>query len=80
MGLAFSTHRGMVFNHRAEFTAVAYSRTCRAGAFFEYCFQTPRNHYGSYEFTRAERKAIQEAITLQVFALFSITYLDETFK
>ena len=49
-------------------------------AFFEYCFQVPANRFGSYEFTSAQLKTIQEVITLTVFAVFSITYLGERFK
>src|SRR6266436_5224282 len=39
-------------------------------AFFEYCFQVPANRIGSYEFTAAQLKTIQEVITLTVFAVF----------
>ena len=49
-------------------------------AFFEYCFQVPANRIGSYEFSGAQLKTIQEVITLSVFAIFSITYLGEPFK
>jgi uncharacterized protein (DUF486 family) len=49
-------------------------------AFFEYCFQVPANRFGSYEFTSAQLKTIQEVITLSVFSIFSITYLGEPFK
>lgn len=49
-------------------------------AFFEYCFQVPANRFGSYEFTSAQLKTIQEVITLSVFSVFSITYLGESFK
>jgi uncharacterized protein (DUF486 family) len=49
-------------------------------AFFEYCFQVPANRIGSYEFTTAQLKTIQEVITLIVFAVFSIFYLREEFK
>jgi len=38
-------------------------------AFFEYCFQVPANRVGSYEFTAAQLKTIQEVITLTVFAV-----------
>ena len=48
--------------------------------FFDYCFQVPANRYGSYEFTGAQLKTMQEVITLTVFSLFSITYVGETFK
>lgn len=49
-------------------------------AFFEYCFQVPANRIGSYEFTTAQLKVIQEVITLTVFAVFSVTYLGEKFR
>ena len=39
-------------------------------AFFEYCFQVPANRIGSYEFTTAQLKTIQEVITLSVFSFF----------
>jgi uncharacterized protein len=46
-------------------------------AFFEYCFQVPANRIGSYEFTAAQLKTIQEVITLSVFAVFSVFYLGQ---
>jgi hypothetical protein len=49
-------------------------------AFFEYCFQVPANRIGSYEFTTAQLKTIQEVITLSVFAVFSVFYLGEKLK
>ena len=49
-------------------------------AFFEYCFQVPANRIGSYEFTTAQLKIIQEVITLIVFAVFSALYLKEQLK
>ena len=49
-------------------------------AFFEYCFQVPANRFGSYEFSAAQLKTIQEVITLTVFAVFSVFYLGEKFK
>ena len=49
-------------------------------AFFEYCFQVPANRIGSYEFTTAQLKVIQEVITLSVFTVFSMTYLGERFR
>jgi uncharacterized protein len=39
-------------------------------AFAEYCFQVPANRIGSYEFTTAQLKTIQEAITFVVFVIF----------
>jgi hypothetical protein len=49
-------------------------------AFFEYCFQVPANRIGSYEFTAVQLKTIQEVITLTVFAVFSVLYLDAELK
>ena len=49
-------------------------------AFFEYCFQVPANRIGSYEFTPAQLKTIQEIITLSIFPVFSILYLGDRFK
>ena len=37
-------------------------------AFAEYCFQVPANRIGSYEFSTAQLKIIQEVITLTVFS------------
>jgi uncharacterized protein (DUF486 family) len=46
-------------------------------AFFEYCFQVPANRIGSYEFSAAQLKTIQEVITLVVFSVFSVLYLKQ---
>ena len=44
-------------------------------AFVEYCFQVPANRIGSYQFSTAQLKTIQEVITLIVFSIFSVTLL-----
>ncbi len=49
-------------------------------AFVEYCFQVPANRMGSYIFSAAQLKTIQEVITLVVFSIFSILYLREPMK
>lgn len=49
-------------------------------AFFEYCLQVPANRIGHSHFSGVELKLIQEIITLSVFCLFSIFYLDEPLK
>jgi uncharacterized protein (DUF486 family) len=49
-------------------------------AFFEYCFQVPANRIGSYQFSGAQLKTIQEVITLVVFSIFSVVYLKEQLK
>ena len=46
-------------------------------AFFEYCFQVPANRWGSTQFTPVQLKVIQEIITLVVFSIFAVTYLDQ---
>jgi len=49
-------------------------------ALFEYCLQVPANRIGSYAFTTAQLKTIQEVITLLVFCAFSILYLKEDLR
>jgi uncharacterized protein (DUF486 family) len=49
-------------------------------AFFEYCFQVPANRWGNTVYTPAQLKIIQEAITLSVFVVFAIFYLNEKFR
>jgi hypothetical protein len=49
-------------------------------AFAEYCFQVPANRIGSYQFSVAQLKTIQEIITLIVFSVFSVFYLKESFR
>ena len=49
-------------------------------AFFEYCFQVPANRIGSYVYSAAQLKTIQEIITLVVFSAFSVLYLKEEFR
>ena len=49
-------------------------------AFFEYCLQVPANRIGSYQFSTAQLKTMQEVITLLVFCAFSILYLKEDLK
>jgi uncharacterized protein (DUF486 family) len=46
-------------------------------AFVEYCFAVPANRIGHTSYDPAELKAMQEVITLLVFAVFSVLYLRE---
>ena len=46
-------------------------------AFVEYCLAVPANRYGSYVYSAAQLKTIQEVITLSVFAVFSVVYLQQ---
>jgi len=49
-------------------------------AFFEYCLQVPANRIGSYTFSAAQLKIMQEVITLVLFGCFSVFYLKEGIK
>ena len=49
-------------------------------AFLEYCFQVPANRIGSYHFSTAQLKTIQEVITFVVFCFFSVFYLKEPLR
>lgn len=49
-------------------------------AFFEYCLMVPANRMGYLQFTGAQLKIMQEAITLVVFGFFSLLYLKEEFR
>ena len=46
-------------------------------AFFEYWLAVPANRLGSAVYSTAQLKTIQEAITLVVFAVFSVLFLKE---
>lgn len=49
-------------------------------AFFEYVLQVPANRIGHGHFSAAELKTIQEVITLTVFAVFSVFWLNEPLR
>jgi uncharacterized protein len=46
-------------------------------AFIEYCLAVPANRYGSAVYSAAQLKTIQEVITLTVFGVFSVFYLQQ---
>jgi len=46
-------------------------------AFFEYWLAVPANRIGRHVYDPAELKAMQEVITLSVFAVFSVVYLGQ---
>ena len=46
-------------------------------AFFEYCLAVPANRIGRHVYEPAELKAMQEVITLAIFAVFSVLWLGE---
>jgi uncharacterized protein len=47
-------------------------------AFIEYCLAVPANRFGSNVYTAAQLKTIQEVITLSVFGVFSVVYLQQS--
>ena len=49
-------------------------------AFVEYCFAVPANRIGHTVYSAAQLKTMQEIITLIVFAVFSVTYLNEAIR
>jgi uncharacterized protein len=46
-------------------------------AFIEYCLAVPANRYGSAVYSAAQLKTIQEVVTLTVFGVFSVVYLQQ---
>ncbi len=75
MTIAWYGH--LKYPHVPLFTVIAISWGI---AFFEYCMQVPANRIGYGHFTVAELKTIQEVISLSVFLVFSVLYLNEPLK
>jgi uncharacterized protein (DUF486 family) len=48
-------------------------------AFVEYCFMVPANRIDSAVMSGVQLKLVQEIITLIVFSVFSVYYLQEKF-
>ena len=49
-------------------------------AFVEYCFAVPANRIGHTVYSAAQLKTMQEIITLLVFGVFSVYYLNEAIR
>jgi len=49
-------------------------------ALFEYLLQVPANRIGYTQYSLAQLKIMQEAITLTVFVPFAMIYMNEPFK
>lgn len=49
-------------------------------ALFEYLLQVPANRIGYSQFSLAQLKIMQEAITLTVFVPFAMLYMNQPFK
>src|SRR5277367_2305932 len=75
--MTFAWYGHLKYRHAPLFKVILISWLI---AFAEYCFQVPANRIGSYEFSVAQLKTIQEVITLVVFSGFSVLYLKEPLK
>ena len=64
-------------NHKALCIAILVSWGI---AFFEYLLQVPANRWGSNVYSPAQLKVAQEIITLTVFSVFAVFYLDVSIK
>ena len=49
-------------------------------ALFEYLLQVPANRIGNTQYSLAQLKIMQEAITLTVFVPFAMFYMNQPFK
>lgn len=49
-------------------------------ALFEYLLQVPANRIGYTQYSLAQLKILQEAITLSVFVPFAMLYMNQPFK
>ncbi len=49
-------------------------------ALFEYLLQVPANRIGHTQYSLAQLKIMQEAITLSVFVPFAMLYMNQPFK
>jgi len=74
--MTFAWYGHLKFTDRPLWIVIVVSRLI---AFFEYCLAVPANRIGSTVYSGAELKAMQEVITLTVFAVFGVAYLGERF-
>ena len=76
--MTFAWYGHLKYRHSSLISAILVSWGI---AFFEYCLQVPANRMGAQAgFATAELKTIQELITLLVFSVFSITYMNEPLR
>jgi uncharacterized protein (DUF486 family) len=75
--MTFAWYGHLKYRHSPLFKVIIISWLI---AFLEYCFQVPANRIGSYEFSVAQLKTIQEVITLTVFSVFSVLYLGQPIR
>jgi hypothetical protein len=74
--MTFAWYGQLKVEHRAMWLIVLISWCI---AFFVYCLAAPANRIGRLVYDPAELKAMQEVITLAVFAVFSVVWLKEPF-
>jgi uncharacterized protein len=72
--MTFAWYGQLKVEHRAMWLIVLISWGI---AFFEYCLAIPANRIGRAVYEPSELKAMQEVITLAVFAVFSVLWLKE---
>lgn len=72
--MTFAWYGQLKVEHRAMWLIVLISWGI---AFFEYCLAIPANRIGRAVYGPSELKAMQEVITLAVFAVFSVLWLKE---
>ncbi len=75
--MTFAWYGHLKFTDRPLWTVILVSWGI---AFFEYCLQVPGNRIGYRVYNPAQLKTIQEIITLSVFVVFSVFYLDASIK
>ncbi len=72
--MTFAWYGHLKVEHRPLWAIIAVSWLI---ALPEYCLAVPANRIGRTVYDPAELKALQEVITLSVFAIFSVAYLGE---
>jgi uncharacterized protein (DUF486 family) len=72
--MTFAWYGHLKFKNRPLWAVILVSWVI---ALLEYCLAVPANRWGSAVYTPTELKAIQEVITLIVFAVFAATYLGQ---
>ena len=72
--MTFAWYGQLKVEHRAMWLIVLISWGI---AFFEYCLAVPANRMGRLTYAPSELKAMQEVITLGVFAIFAALVLKE---
>ena len=76
--MTFAWYGHLKYRHSSLWMAILVSWGI---AFFEYCLQVPANRLGAQSgFATAQLKTIQELITLAVFCVFSVAYLNESLR